>query len=494
MKFNYFKGRYLSSGLHLVVYVVCVCFGLLFMSQYRFSDTVPLAGDEWEYQSIAVNLIHDHGFPVSRCYEDSSVYKFRYQPGVNADQTWHNFYDKGRGYDFYRNPVYPFFVAAVYRICGVSPDILRLVQFLLLILAGSLLPYLCCRMSLPRGMLIGMMAYVAFLILDHSYASEVMCEALIVVYTIAFVWAYVVLGHRQRMSDAFVLGVMMGIGLLLKNYFLPLFIFIAAYELYLAFISKKAPKSNVLSLIMGIILTILPWSIYANHELDKVKPGHAVILITSQGDDVLLGSNNEYSSDGLWHPEWSSYPGSFYDRPEIKAHAGWWQTCSFYYHDPASVPYYFSSKIMMGLFATWSQLAFYLSVLSYVIVNKVKRRLLLLIPVIALAVVALATGGHIHSLLIGIADSGLNIHHRLRYPLIAITIATLWMYFRIQVRQAYRLPYICWSLLANFVLLTLIFYGNSRITGVVDFICLIVAFYNCSEIISMLRQGRLQGK
>ena len=145
---------------------------------------------------------------------------------------------------------------------------------------------------------------------------------------------------------------------------------------------------------------------------------------------------------------------------------------------------------MMGLFATLSQLAFYLSMLAYVVVYHVRRRLLLLIPVAALAVVMLAAGGHIHSMLIAISDSMLNSHHLMRYLLIAITIITIALYYRIQAAQAHRLPFICWLLLANFALLTLIFYGNSRITGVVDFVCLIFAFYDLSEIGTMLMQTR----
>jgi hypothetical protein len=486
--------QYFWTGwkLHLLVYVLCVAAGLVYMSQQRWSDTVALAGDEWEYQSIAVNMIHGHGFPVSGGYEDSTVYKLHFDAQAGGSQTWHDFYTGGRGYDFYRNPVYPLFISAVYSISGVSPDVLRRVQFLLLILAGSMLPYLCCRMSLPRGMLIGVMAYAVFLFLDHSYASDVMCEALIVAYTIVFVLWYVVLSHRQKVSHAVAVGVMMGIGLLLKNYFLPLFLFIVAYECYLAFISKKTSSRTTIALLLGITLTILPWSIYANHQLDKTNPGHPIVIITTQGDDVLLGSNNEYSADGHWHPEWSSRSESFYNRPDVKEHPGWWKVSAFYAHDTSVIPFYFSSKIMMGLFATLSQLAFYLSMLGFVIVYQVRQRPLILGSLIVLAVIVLAISGHIHSLLSGIADSSLNVHHMLRYPLIAITIAAIWIYYRIQVAQSHRLPSICWLLLANFALLTLVFYGNSRITGVVDFVCLIFAFYNLSEIVTMLISARQQ--
>ena len=485
------KERYLSLRLHIIVYIVCVIAGLVYMWQHTFSDTVALAGDEWEYQSIAVNMLHGHGFPVSGGYEDSAVYKLRYQPEGSGSQTWHDFYAGGRGYDFYRNPVYPLFISAVYSISGVSPEWLRRVQFLLLILAGSILPYLCCRMSLPRGMLIGVAAYIVFLFLDHSYASDVMCEALIVVYTIVFVLAYIVLDHRQRLSHALAAGLMMGIGLLLKNCFLPLFLFIVAYELYLAFISKKTSDRNAIAQLLGIALCILPWSIYANHQLDKTNPGHPVVIITTQGDDVLLGSNNEFSADGHWHPEWSSRPESFYNRPDIKTHSGWWKVSAFYAQHILWIPYFFSSKIMMGLFATLSQLAFYLSMLAYVIVYHVRRRVLLLIPVAALTIIVLAAGGHIHAMLIAVSDSVLNIHHLLRYLLIGITIITISLYYRI---QPHRLPSICWLLPANFALLTLIFYGNSRITGVVDFVCLIFTFYNLSEMFAMLLNMKAQNK
>jgi hypothetical protein len=301
-----------------------------------------------------------------------------------------------------------------------------------------------------------------------------------VVYTIIFLLAYISLRHRQRVADACILGMLMGIGLLLKNYFLPLFITLILHSIYQSLISKKTGMRYTTALLLGIALAVLPWSAYASYT--TASP----ILLTTQGADVLLGSNNEFAADGLWHPEWAACPESFYHRAAIRALSGWQQVSMFYLYHPMWVPYFFSSKVMMGLFATLSQLAFYLSALAFVVWYRVKRKALLLLPLAALIIAVAIAGGHVHAALVTLSDSILNIHHLLRYVLIAMTAATLWLYIKTLTRDMHFTYYICLLLLADFAGLTLATYGNSRITGVVDFICLIFTFYNVLSILRMV--------
>jgi hypothetical protein len=354
----------------------------------------------------------------------------------------------------------------------------------LLILSGSLIPYLCYRVWGNKGIITGILSYLLFLYYDNYFAMPVMCEALVIFYLIIFMLLTIILKPRQRLVHAFILGASLAFGLLLKNYFVPFALAAILYTIYSAFISKNISKPNAYMFLLGMICMLLPWIIYANLAAGKFTGHHPFIFISTQGNDVLLGSNNEYSADGLWHPEWVFNPSAFYNQPRIQNFPSGIQVTGFYVHHLLWIPYFYSSKIMMGLFATMPQLLFYLSSVAFVMVHDVRKKIL--VPLIALLFLVLIIYGqaNIHALLIQLSNSVFNTHHALRYVLIAATGIVLYRYFYIQTNEKRIVGSPLYFMLANFALLTLIFYGNSRITGVVDFICIILAVSNLVEIMS----------
>jgi hypothetical protein len=491
---NAYKNIYLNKKnldgrfkLHLTIYLLCVAAGLFFASRFSYADKLQLPGqgDEWDYQSIAVNLVTGNGFPFSGGFEDLRVYKIADEQGMLTGPAVQAQCAPNRTPDFYRNPVYPLFIGAVYKIGSVKPGLLRMVQFVLLILSGSLIPYLCYRLWGNKGIITGVLSYLLFLHYDTYFAMSVMCEALVIFYLIVFVLLTVILKPVQKVLHAFIIGACLAFGLLLKNYFAPVAVAAIIYTLYAAIISKNIPKPNMYLFLLGIICMLLPWVIYANLEAGKFASHHPFIFITTQGGDVLLGSNNEYSADGLWHPEWFLNPTAFYKQPVVQNYPSVIQAGGFYFHHLSWIPYFFSSKIMMGLFATMPQLFFYLSSLAFVIVRDVRKKILF--PIIAMLFLLLVLYGqaNIHALLIQLSNSVLNAHHALRYVLIIFTGIVLYRYLSMQTGEKRLIAYPLLLMLANFTLLTLLFYGNSRITGVVDFICIILAVNNVMEIISM---------
>lgn len=79
----------------IAVYFLCVLFGIFRFSNQSFSDKVWLGGDEWEYQSMAVNLNLGYGFPISGGLADSSQYRFYEDQLENGGRSWKLFLKKG---------------------------------------------------------------------------------------------------------------------------------------------------------------------------------------------------------------------------------------------------------------------------------------------------------------------------------------------------------------------------------------------------------------
>lgn len=243
--------------IHLYIYALSVCCGLLYASTFSFPDRVPLSGDEWEYQSIAVNFIYGHGFPIAGGFEDSAKYKFYTYPGLVNGHSWDNFYSRdSKWFDFARNPLYPFGVSVLYSLCGVRPDILFLVQFMLLILSGSLLPYICYKIMGVQGIFAGLLTYSAFLYFDSHYAFQVMTEALVIAYSIVLVLLNLMLRDKTQIRYCLILSFAFATGLLLKNYFCPVVVVILIHHTYLVF-TKKYPSKNLLSL--QVLLCLLSY-------------------------------------------------------------------------------------------------------------------------------------------------------------------------------------------------------------------------------------------
>ncbi len=52
----------LINNAHYIAYFICVIIGLRVFVQQTFQNEIWLGGDEWEYQSIAVNFHYGYGF------------------------------------------------------------------------------------------------------------------------------------------------------------------------------------------------------------------------------------------------------------------------------------------------------------------------------------------------------------------------------------------------------------------------------------------------
>ncbi len=482
---------------HLSIYVFCLLTGILYMTTFNYSDKVWLGGDSWEYQSLAVNLVYGQGFPIEGGKVDSSKYQM-YTNSIPFSQSWKEFYGHKSGPSFYRNPVYPLFIASVYKTFSASPKTLRIIQFMLLIIAGSLIPYIGYKLSGEKVMLPGIFAYLIFLVADHRYAFEVMAEAIIVPYVILLVLSQLLLRYNTRKFHAICFGVLLGFGPLVKNYFLPLFLLLMLFFIFRFIASKAENRKNLMLIVVSALLTIAPWTFFANYQNQKHNPHAGPIFITTQGEDVLLGSNNEFAADGEWHPEWHANGNSYYNQPNIKNTGGVIMAACFYATHPEFIAKIIPAKLIKGFMASNPQILFYFSVIlwllgnanSYLRNNKMAGIVLFMIPfsfVISYIFGRIELFPNIHVMIF----SSTQLYPLFFCMLVFCTYGLIRYYKQQDQHQPSALTFSV-LLISNFLLLTIVFYGSERISGVIDFIFILLALQIQFDLLARAKASLVQ--
>lgn len=246
---------------------------------------------------------------------------------------------------------------------------------------------------------------------------------------------------------------------------------------YISGFYKKISFKKLIVFAGIIVSVILPWTIYANHILDKAWGEHPLFILTLQGDRELLDSNNEYSGDGGWHTDWRSQAKSYYNSSSVADKPSIYKVLSFYLHHKNYIPHFLSAKFMSGLLVTVPQICLYISCFLFLIANRIKIKAFEAVSVCAVLVIMLAGKSAIETI-----QNSISVNSFFHYSLIILIVCTFIYYYKFQIKANRGDLYFSLLMLINFGLITLIFYGNPRITGVVDFICLIFTFYNLFEL------------
>lgn len=342
------------------VFIFCLIsllvYSVFFLKRIQFDNEIIFAGDVWEYQSLAVNLAKGNIFMksggiIGDYHQD---YKFGqeidevYKPTLKMfEETG----EKGGEHDFYRMPGYTIFMGAIYKIFGVAPEIVKKIQLLLVIAIASFLPFVGFNYWKKSGFIAGFLGGIAYLnqyarnMTGNSaltYPNHIMTETLLAFTLFILVLVFIVWEKQRNPLWTFILGLMVGLTLLVKatNVFIPLIMFI--YLWYLL-IKKIVSKLNLLTFVLGVVITILPWSYYAS------KISGRTIILSTQTAAALLDNNNEYANDGGWHPEGYSYnQAAFYNQPEIKSLSLPSKLMAFFVAYPQMFPNIFLAKIELG--------------------------------------------------------------------------------------------------------------------------------------------------
>jgi hypothetical protein len=205
------------------------------------------------------------------------------------------------------------------------------------------------------------------------------------------------------------------------------------------------------------------------------QPDQPFILLTDQGSDILMASNNDKAVDGDWHPEGiKSTP--YYQTPDVMQKAPWQQVVTYIYDHPKATILNMSEKVRLGLLSRWPPVLFLMMLVGFALMSFVSERL-----------------------------------HRLGVAgifLLGLTLVILYLFRRDVFYDAQRaigesmagtglflllLP-ICyallrkigsgylsgrhvasWILILGFLSLNMMFYGSGRIVGMIDFVWMFYA-------------------
>jgi 4-amino-4-deoxy-L-arabinose transferase-like glycosyltransferase len=285
------------------LYLFCV-------NKHKLSDTVFFGGDSWEYQSLGVNLSLGHGFQTGKIaplgeYKFSSLGKARetlfyplsFSGDSPAPETLYGHFMKGGEYSFYRVPGYPFFLAFIYKVFGIHPIVVKIIQILLLAFTAAMLPVAGRYYWANAGLGSGLLASTAFIVFYAPDPTRILTEPLIIFSLCVLMLLLIFWEKRASELNAALLALAAAASVLIKglNIFLPFLILWCVW--------RKADKPRRAKLVfIYIALAVLPvffWSLYAS-----VKLSRPVALSTHQ-DTLILDSNNENTLvTGEWNPAW----------------------------------------------------------------------------------------------------------------------------------------------------------------------------------------------
>lgn len=335
-----------------------IVFSIISFNRVNFDNSVHFVGDTWEYQSMAVNLVKGKKLMTVGAFGDyQQEYKFRpaaatYQPQL--DYLIKHGQENNQQTNFYRTPGYVIFLGIIYKLFGVSPLIVKQIQLLLVIFIAASLPYLGFNYWQSRGFTAGIIAGFVFLLeygqditenTGITYPSQIMTEILIAFCLLIFVLVFIAWQKRPNWLWSLLLGLATGINLMVKGSTLFIFPLVLIYFTNLV-IKKKIKLISLVTYIIGAIVIVAPYSIYAS------LTNESTILLSTQSNVVVLGGNNEFATDGTWHRE--GYPPnneqSFYARSEVKSLPLLNKVAFFYKSHLYLFPKIFLAKIHSGFY------------------------------------------------------------------------------------------------------------------------------------------------
>lgn len=450
-----------------------------YLTRIKFTDTVWFGGDSWEYQVMAVNWAKGYPLMTIGAFGDY-IQDYHFEPLISEDyqSLFSSFIAAGQsgGFDnFYRTPGYPFFLGLIYRLFGVSPQLAQQIQLLLIIAAATTLPWFGFVYWQRLGFWSGLVGAGLYLLtyaktLPQSsgltYPNQLMTENLIVFGLAIFVASYIFWEKTRRPIRSIFLGAILGLNLLIKGcvVFIPFLIFL--YWFYLV-CRRRLAWQNLLGLLLGIVIVILPWSAYASFKSSQP------IILSTQGQAVLFFGNNEYGADGSWHPEGydSSNPQAFYNQPEIKDLPVPQKLLVFYSHHRDLLPQIFFARIRSGFYSFPFFIASIL-LISWELLRQtfppVKRHLRLITFILTSSLFYLYL----------IQDLSLFEFLKALLPVnrvlggFVLMFSLSWLIKKQPPRL--DLPPVFLILFFNFLLLTLITFGFARFIQVIDFVFMLV--------------------
>ena len=305
-------------------YKVCFIFIVALVLRGWVVLTMPeqekvLKHDDSRYEQIAISILNGEGFSKD-----------------GTPIAW-------------RGPLYPYFIALVYRLCGTNPDIVRLIQIILG--AGlCLVIYIIGKLvfSPQAGLLAAGFTAVYQPFIRYLYCGGpgyLYTEILYMLILSLAVWALLCYARAQSLKYMVSSGVLLCVSAMVKPTILGFFPFLFFWILHLKKFNFLKGFRDFLIISAVFFIVALPWTI-RNYIVFK-----EFIFISNESGDVFIKGNHPDARGGVvWvDSELEKDPANLrkYSETYIK-NAKYKEGLSYLFNNPRRIPYLFFKKFIVN--------------------------------------------------------------------------------------------------------------------------------------------------
>lgn len=453
--------RFLGVCLPVLFVVYSATYLALMAKQNRLTDEVSFGGDQWFYQSMAVNFSKGQGFKFGNVFP-LETYRFAPPPSdPDAQKFYESFLNAGKrgGENVHvMTRTYSFCMGLVYRVFGVHPLAIKVLQALMFALAAAFLPFIGYFYWKRLGLFAGLLSGPWFL--RHCFsawpywpAPEIMTESFVIFCLLGVILAAMYFEAVPAIRSSIILGLAFAWGVLGKG--LLVFIPVLYLACQLLQTAQKYRAAHIVLVAGFFLLPVLTYSLRVSLRLGKFT------FISTQPDMLFRDGNNEQAIDtGIWSPYWRSTPQAqlpFYMRPEIAKKGTLMAVLAFYREYPRALPRILKNKINVAFHAQWMA-RLLLTILALGMSHSINGFIFQKAPAFkkALDFLAPTAGGipaflflHFHQLLLlFLAFLGISVYLRKRWEVP--------MYPGVEMPPCFLAAYV------NLLLVTLLFFGDPR--------------------------------
>lgn len=197
-----------------------------------------------------------------------------------------NFTDKE---SIYLSPLYPLFLALIYRLFGYSHLAVVLIQAIIDSLSCLLIYYIASTLTNKKVGIIASFTYACYGIAIF-YTGILLAPTLVIFLTLLFIASLIVAEKRGKAPTLFISGILLGLAALARPNIIFFLIFLPLW--FFTVLKKRAGSSKTiygfLLLIVGLFAVMIPFSI-RNYSIDKrLSP-----LPVQGGINFYIGNNSQ---------------------------------------------------------------------------------------------------------------------------------------------------------------------------------------------------------
>ncbi len=350
-----------------VIFSCVLIFGFTSASiiqRYENLDYAYFGHDTHDYQSLAVNLLYGHDYKWG-AFKPFNTYKFAVPPedmvSGEAQSRYFSFMTK-RYYNFFRTPGYPLFLCMTYKVFGIHPAVVKIIQSLMNGFSAAILPFLGYYYWKKLGYIAGLISAAIVIYRFLPFPMAITTESLILFSLAWWTLFFIYWDRNPSKGRTFSLGVYSAVIVLVKGLMALVSVF---FVLYVFFKIKNLKKSIFLGLIysFGFFLLIGPWCGYAS-----MRSGHFVPLSTQFSLSILLSNNEDTLAEGVSYSLQvpSDNQKYTYGRLAKTGYSSFHKCLIFWREHLRDLPVFFWRKLCHGFgqyyaaWYVWATLAYYM--------------------------------------------------------------------------------------------------------------------------------------